>query len=128
VVHLGHGGNKCPFSVRAGNTLHVYHLNGYHPINVTYCTCGTLGINSQRRFQLLYHGWFPASQEDPRTAFTLDALKFYNKLSSQGRASGQDFYDAMVLFTDSSGVFDVPVRYAPCFFASVKLTSCLEAL
>lgn len=125
MVHLGHGGNKCPFAVRSGTNLNIYHLNGYHPVKVTYCTCGVLGINSERRFQLLYHGWFPASQEDPRTAFTLDGLKFYNKLSSQGRASGQDFYDAMVLFTDSSGLSEVPVRYVSSRLPFGRLTTSL---
>jgi len=51
--------------------------------------------------QLLRFGWFPATFERPKTAFTFDLLKLFHKVTLQGKTTLYDFYMAIIQLSDS---------------------------
>jgi hypothetical protein len=77
VIHLGHDGLKCPMSeLNDAFVTTLVELNGIHVTKVLYCACQT-GWRQSRAVQLLRAGFFPASVQDPSTAFSTRLLKFY---------------------------------------------------
>jgi hypothetical protein len=46
-------------------------------------------------------GWFPATFERPKTAFTFDLLKLFHKVTLQGKTTLYDFYLAILQVSDS---------------------------
>lgn len=78
-------------------------MNGIHHVNVQFCTCTeSVGWVENYR-QLLRAGWYPASFERPKTAFTFDVLDTYHKLSLQGKLNLYDFYLSILQKTDNCG-------------------------
>lgn len=81
----------------------VIDVNGVHYVTVQFCSCtGAAGwVESYR--QLLRVGWYPASFQKPKTAFTFDVLDTYHKLALQGKLNLHDFYSAILQKTDNCG-------------------------
>ena len=46
-------------------------------------------------------GWFPATFERPKTAFTFDLLNLFHKVTLQGKTTLYDFYLAILQVSDS---------------------------
>lgn len=105
-VQLGHHGNKCPAPVPAFSQFVVADVTGLHPINADYCGCDGYVIPHQ---QLLRAGWYPASISRPRTAFTLEYLDTFHKLTLQGKLAVYDFFLAISRKTDHTGLIKTPV-------------------
>ncbi|EIN09765.1 hypothetical protein PUNSTDRAFT_133533 [Punctularia strigosozonata HHB-11173 SS5] len=85
----------------------VLDANGYHSVNVKYCGCST----TLPYEQLLNAGWFPASTQQPRTAFTFSFLDTFHRLTLQGKISLHDYYLAVVQKTDNAGLSHHASRY-----------------
>jgi hypothetical protein len=101
-VQLGHGGRPCPCPAPGSSDFVIIHVNGVHHVNVDFCDCGSLESPSPHpRVQLLRFGWFPATFERPKTAFTFDLLKLFHKVTLQGKTTLYDFYMAIIQLSDS---------------------------
>ena len=83
--------------------LLVIDVNGWHKLQVQFCTCGNSAPWHERYRQLLRMRWYPASFNRPRTAFTWDLLETYHKLTLQGKLNLYDFYFAIMQKSDNQG-------------------------
>lgn len=102
ICHLGHGGDACPIDSKPHDIL-VVDVNGWHKLRVRFCTCGISTPWNERYRQLLRMGWYPASFNRPRTAFTFDLLETYHKVTLQGKLNLYDFYLAIMQKSDNQG-------------------------
>ena len=103
-VQLGHNGGPCAAPCAFDAPLVVYHTNGAHSVNVSYCQCNEPAGGYLFANQLLRSAWFPASLTRPRTAFTFAVLKHFHHLTLQGKTTAYDFYNSLVHETDNTGL------------------------
>lgn len=119
---LGHPfGEECEFGAvkRGEKGFVVLDNNGIHRVDIEFCGC--LGAPSEVN-QLLDIGWFPATSTNPSTAATLNMLRRFHKLNLQARLPAYDFYNTLVLLTNTAGnAKNMPV--CGCLFLWSKLTS-----
>lgn len=116
--YIGHHHTSCSSAMNFHQIL-VIGLNGAHPVNVQFCACkGTPGWVEHYR-QLLRIGWYPASFDRPKTAFTFDLLDTYHKLTLQGKLNLYDFYLSIMQKTDNCGQEKAIV----CFPATASCSS-----
>lgn len=98
--YVGHNHTACP-SAEPPQSLLVIDINGVHHLRVQYCDCKeTPGWVPYYR-QLLRIGWYPASFDRPRTAFTFDLLDHYHGLTLQGKLNLYDFHSSIVQKTNN---------------------------
>ncbi|KAH8115645.1 hypothetical protein DFH11DRAFT_1507356, partial [Phellopilus nigrolimitatus] len=109
-VYLGHAGEPCA-SPSPQQYLVVYHVNGFHLINIIYCGCNASPGSWQKRNQLMRVRWYPATSKDPGTAFTFAMLDQFHELTLQGKLSAHDYYQGLAHMSDGSGVRNLPKRY-----------------
>ncbi|KAJ8494859.1 hypothetical protein ONZ45_g13096 [Pleurotus djamor] len=110
-VQLGHyPGTICthPLTVEEFTILHV---NGIHSITVKFCNCDRRSEHGTNRQQLLRRGWFPATFEQPRTCATFALLDHFQSQTLQSKVTAYDYYSALQLLTDNSGLMKIPARY-----------------
>ena len=100
--HLGHDGDPCP-TESPPRDLIIIDMNGWHKVQVGFCTCDTNTPRSERYRQLLRMYWYPASFDRPRTAFSFDLLETYHKVSLQGKLNLYDFYLSIMQKSDNQG-------------------------
>ncbi|KIM74801.1 hypothetical protein PILCRDRAFT_35888, partial [Piloderma croceum F 1598] len=81
-------------------------VNGIHTITLQFCGC--VGAPHPHN-QLLAASWFPASLDQPQTAFTFDVLDTFQLLNLQGKFSAFNFYYSLDHKTDNTGVHSVQV-------------------
>ncbi|KIM71111.1 hypothetical protein PILCRDRAFT_17369 [Piloderma croceum F 1598] len=110
-VQLGHNSGPCAAPRTFEMPLTVYHTNGAHLVNVSYCECNEPAGGYLFANQLLRSLWFPASLTHPRTAFTFAVLKQFHHLTLQGKTTAYDFYNSLVHATDNTGLKLPPKRY-----------------
>ncbi|KAJ3017904.1 hypothetical protein NUW54_g473 [Trametes sanguinea] len=111
VVPLGHEGHSCA-DPSTSHEIVVYHVNGYHRVQITLCTCtGTTSGPLQVWKQYLRAGWFPATTTRPSTAFTFELLELFHHLTLQSKVNAYDFFLTLGRLTDHSGLSDHPSRY-----------------
>lgn len=96
----------------------VLHVNGIHAVDVQFCECSA----SERRVQMLRMGWWPASPSDPRTCATMALLRHFHLLNLQGKLPAYDFYRALELATDNTGLMRLPVSVKPVSYQYYALT------
>ncbi|KAJ7017588.1 hypothetical protein C8F04DRAFT_1279172 [Mycena alexandri] len=87
----------------------VLHNNGIHEVHVDFCGCDT-GARAQPYIQLLRAGWYPASDDRPRTAATFHVLDNFHLHTLQAKTTAYDFYAVLERLTDNTGV-KPPNRY-----------------
>ncbi|KAA1479955.1 hypothetical protein DENSPDRAFT_789726 [Dentipellis sp. KUC8613] len=115
-VQLGHGpGGKCGLPQASHKDFVVIHVNGIHLVNVNFCGCKRL----DRHIQLLRFSWWPATPLQPQSAATFDVLKHFHLVTLQGKLNATDFYRALELHTDNTGLESVPDRL-PNFMLMVR--------
>lgn len=100
--YLGHQHSSCPLSHKT-QTLVVIDDNGIHHVNVQFCACTRDSQWAENYRQLLRVGWYPASFQKPKTAFTFNVLDSYHKLALQGKLNLYDFYSSITQKTDNCG-------------------------
>ncbi|KAF7982533.1 hypothetical protein HWV62_28158 [Athelia sp. TMB] len=101
VLQLGHDGGQCPCPGLKSTDFEVLGVSGQHTITLWFCGC--LGA-PRERVQLLRSEWFPASTEQPNSAFTFDVLNTFQLISLQGKLSAYDFYLSLVHKIDNLGI------------------------
>jgi len=76
-LYLGHGMMRCPNAPAAskGRLLVIVNTNGIHKLNVEFCHCVHA---TDEPFQLTSSGLFPATIDQPATAFTFTMLKDFH--------------------------------------------------
>jgi len=79
----------------------ILHTNSIHEVSVNFCSC-TRTISKYH--QLLCHGLFPATQENPRTCASFSLLQQLQMLSLTSKCSMYDYYRALERLTDNSGI------------------------
>ena len=109
--YIGHHHTPCP-SAEDFQEILVTGLNGAHRVNVQFCACDMAPDWVERYRQLLRIGWYPASFDRPRTAFTFDLLDTYHKLTLQGKLSLYDFYSSILQRSDNCGQNKAKVWFA----------------
>lgn len=110
IYDIGHGGKTCPSADTRARpyTLSVISTNGFHRVNVRWCSCSrSLGKSSEHWVQLTRMRWFPATHKKPKTAITFDCLDLFHKLTLQGKLTGHDYYESLLHLTDNTN-FDPP--------------------
>lgn len=108
--HISHRHTPCPSPDSSFQKILVIDLNGAHYVNIQFCACKDRPEWIEHYRQLLRMGWYPASFDRPRTAFTFDLLDTYHKLALQGKLSVYDFYAAVMQKSDNRGRRKVIVR------------------
>ena len=105
---LGHKNGMCRQPAKR-EILTVLHNNGFHKIAMTFCGCATDPDSHSFQIQLLRFGIFPATTENPKTAFTFASLDLLCQLSTQGKMSAYNFYVSMRNLTDNLDLYGWPV-------------------
>jgi hypothetical protein len=101
--------------------------NGFHHVALDYCECRLSG-SKHKWEQLLLHGWYPATPDDPQSAITISALKLFHAVSLQGKTTAYHFFNALAKITDNTGSSAFKVGSCFCFsffwMPSDELTQC----
>ncbi|KAH6880562.1 hypothetical protein BKA70DRAFT_1575759 [Coprinopsis sp. MPI-PUGE-AT-0042] len=109
-IQLGHDGLPCK-AVYEDNLKHNFLIvdnNGVHSTRLRFCACD--GCPSPVD-QLLQAQLFPATFEDPRTAFTFSVLKSYEAHHHESAESAYSFITALRHLTDPLFYDDVSDPY-----------------
>src|SRR5215470_17621661 len=114
ILHLGHGGLRCPSSGEAENssrgdstsTLTVMDIGCIHTHVVSWCKCSGAGT---KPIQLLRMGLYPGSTHSPRTAFTFRLLDYYHMDSTECNVTSQSFCMKLKRLTNRYHPDEVPV-------------------
>ena len=116
LLYLGHCGEKC---VNLSETtlplpMVIIHTNGLHRILVHFCYCSDAPL---KPIQLCNEQLFPATMDQPHTAFTFSVLDSCHIHLLSSKKPMNDFYDALVKMTSPAFPQDVPVCHklsVPC--------------
>ncbi|KAJ7624686.1 hypothetical protein FB45DRAFT_686383, partial [Roridomyces roridus] len=112
-VQLGHPlGQPCLTPRRLYNGFVVLHTNGIHEVDVYLCDCEHADRAGAAEIQMLRAGWFPATDDVPRTCATFECLDLFTTATLQAKTTAYDFYWMLEKMTDSTGG-KLPDRYAP---------------
>lgn len=116
---LGHGVcETCPHPAPRQMDFVVVAENGHHAISLNWCACP----GAKDRFeQLLDVGWWPATQSDPDTAFTISGLRRFHLLNLQAKVPPTDYYRALEQLTTGDGLTSTVVS---CFSENSKMQRC----
>ncbi|SJL10438.1 uncharacterized protein ARMOST_13824 [Armillaria ostoyae] len=100
-VQLNHASMQCRLPIASHQEFKVLHGNGVHHVAVDYCGCER---QLPKHVQLLRRGWYPASQQVPRTAASFQLLEFLHLLSLCAKTSIYDFYRTLEKLTTNMGM------------------------
>ena len=109
-IQLGHVvGEECPFplTTRADDFI-VIDVDVIHPVGLDYCGCGKTA--DPEYVQLLKYRLYPATVDNPQTAFTFRALEYFHALTLQSKVSAYDFYKAIEARADAPALEDLKVE------------------
>ncbi|KAI0669043.1 hypothetical protein C8Q78DRAFT_1194055 [Trametes maxima] len=127
IVDLGHDNKPCPDPAVVREVL-IFHVNGYHTVNIRMCECITATSDAPPPWrQFLRASLFPATQIRPTTAFTIELLKLFHALNLKAKTNVYDFYQTLLRVTDNSGLAKHPHRYKQ-FCHTVRLWRHLRQL
>lgn len=107
-IVIGHEGGSCPRPGPLINDFTILDTSGIHVVPVSFCQCPTA---PHVRIQLLRTGWFPATLERPRSAFTFDCLETFQLLNLQGKLSAHDYCKTLDHISDATSQKYFPVSY-----------------
>ena len=112
VINLGHNGKACPTSWRDPYAVLIVHEHGMHTIPIRFCGCRHLTEpwKTKKAYQLLAHGLFPGSWDNPRSAFTLPLLRGMDLLLLQTQTSILSLSKYLQRLTDNVNAIHAPVR------------------
>ncbi|KAJ7606921.1 hypothetical protein FB45DRAFT_1011540 [Roridomyces roridus] len=112
-VQLGHPpGTPCLTPRRLHHGFVVLHTNGVHEVDVYICDCERACHAGPAHIQMLRAGWFPATDDLPRTCATFECLDLFTTMTLQAKTTTYDFYGVLQKLTDNTGG-KVADRYAP---------------
>ncbi|KAJ7738200.1 hypothetical protein B0H16DRAFT_1325595 [Mycena metata] len=87
-VQLGHRPHdRCPQPHQLHEKFVVIHANGIHNVSVDACNCGENRLLAgPPEDQLLRAGWFPATDDRPRTCTTFEVLDVFLDRPERGES------------------------------------------
>ncbi|KAJ7362217.1 hypothetical protein DFH08DRAFT_683113, partial [Mycena albidolilacea] len=110
-VQLCHPNNQpCPRSHPGRSKFVVIASNSFHYVALDYCECRLSG-SKHKWEQLLLHGWYPGTPDDPQSAITISALKPFHAVNLQGKTTAYHFFNALAKITDNTGSSACKHRY-----------------
>ena len=107
-MHLGHDGRTCSASPNFLKSLTILDTTGFH--NAKVCVDGENAKKLPLWVRLLRADFWPASYDNPQTAFTFECLDLGYRLNLQGKLTLYDYYETLVSLTDNTGVKRPKVR------------------
>ncbi|PPQ75117.1 hypothetical protein CVT26_008295 [Gymnopilus dilepis] len=107
---LGHYGKRCPnrSEMSPARKMVIVHTNGFHEVFVEFCACNK---SLNQPYQLIDADLFPATLERPETAFTLEILDAFQKISFRSKITLYDYHRSLQEMTSSILSEEVPNRY-----------------
>ncbi|GJE92976.1 hypothetical protein PsYK624_091350 [Phanerochaete sordida] len=120
VLHLGHEGRRCEHRKRDPRPMCIVSEEGIHQLRVQLCECPdpTTSLPQPDSIQLLQHGFWPASWNEPHTAFTISLLKTFSLLANTAHVNSYDYFQVLRRKTDNVRPKDVLNRYREFMTAS----------
>ncbi|KAJ7797560.1 hypothetical protein B0H14DRAFT_3493624 [Mycena olivaceomarginata] len=110
-VQLGHRpGERCTEPAPIHSSFVVLHTNGIHDVAVDACDCERRVWAGPPEEQMLRAGWFPATDERPRTCATMEVLDTFLLQTYQAKTTMYDYYSVLEKLTNNVGV-KPPNRY-----------------
>ncbi|KAK7033875.1 CxC2 domain-containing protein [Favolaschia claudopus] len=105
VVQLGHRPReRCGLSHPFHVDFVVLHTNGIHRVAARSCQYEHRLENGEEFEQLLRAGWFPATDDRPRTCATFAVLDLFVKTTHQAKTTMYDFYGILQRLTNHTGI------------------------
>jgi hypothetical protein len=83
--------------------------NGIH--GTLFHTCHCALSPDDKWTQLFKAGLFPATADDPRTAFTFRVLEHYDTHALKSKQSAVDYFESLRLLSDGAFFRDIPVSF-----------------
>ncbi|KAJ7233795.1 hypothetical protein C8J57DRAFT_1249691 [Mycena rebaudengoi] len=109
-IQLGHAPQKpCDNPEPAPKDFIVLHDNGIHEVAVDFCGCDN---HVDPCIQMLRAGWYPVTDEKPKTCATFLLLDKFLMQTLQAKTTMYDFYTTLEKLTNNEGV-KLPDRYQP---------------
>jgi hypothetical protein len=107
-ISLGHEGAPCPSSQLDTSAVNfiIVDTNGVHKTRVSFCNCVDNGSRVQ---QLMKARLFPASTDQPTTAFSFRVLKDFHLQTLESKKSAYDYLGALRRLTNNANPDGVPV-------------------
>ncbi|KAJ3760795.1 hypothetical protein EV360DRAFT_39088, partial [Lentinula raphanica] len=102
-IPLGHGGSRCS-KVTEPLLVNLVDVNGIHATRVSFCQC--MGHSKWR--QLFDANFFPATIDQPQTAFTFELLRHWMILNLQSKITAHHFIAALRRQTDNIFTGNIP--------------------
>ncbi|KIJ32908.1 hypothetical protein M422DRAFT_183942 [Sphaerobolus stellatus SS14] len=98
--HVSHEGQPCPYFADRGGSQNITLVDttGIHYVNVGFCRCGNAGNFAE---QLMLVKLFPATVDQPKTAFTFRCLKLFHMLNLIAHTTAWDFTGMLQRLTDN---------------------------
>ncbi|EJU00336.1 hypothetical protein DACRYDRAFT_109074 [Dacryopinax primogenitus] len=116
VICLGHNGAACPASTPPALTpFVVIYANGIHNVLMSFCQC--YGCPN-RYVQLLRAKLFPATFDNPKTAFSFAVMKDFHMHTLCSKKSAYDYYAKLVRQTSDIVPASTNDRYRELLRAS----------
>lgn len=108
VISLGHHTQCCPNHLPStqGRPTVIVHINGIHHTRIEYCHCAGAPTDAE---QLTRARLFPATMEQPETAFSFAVLKDFHIHSLTSKKSGYDYFYALQKQTNNAFPHTTPV-------------------
>ncbi|KAF8326255.1 hypothetical protein F5887DRAFT_900090 [Amanita rubescens] len=109
-IQLGHFvDDPCPVPQPASeDSFVIIDSHGLHEVGLNFCGCGRSGTMVQQwlRYQL-----FPATVQNPTTAATFRALRYFQLLNFEAKCSAYDYFQTVLRETDNTGLSTPKDRY-----------------
>jgi hypothetical protein len=101
IICLGHHALRCPNAAHSsgGRPTVIVNTNGIHNTKVIYCCCATAAAEP---LQLASNGFFPATVDQPETAFTFSLLDDFEVHALASKKSAYDHFTALQRLTDGA--------------------------
>jgi hypothetical protein len=105
VIHVRHDGRPCP-AARTTMKFILVNGTGLHRFNLAFCGCKILDPH----IQLLRSGFYPSTEEQPRSAWSFSFLDTFHKITLQGKLPLYDYYLSVLHLSNNASTTDVLVR------------------
>lgn len=107
VIQIGHVGDSQPCSGSRGPiSFNITHTNGVHSTRIQFCGCPG---HPEKVDQLIRSDLFPATTEDPKSAFTFAVLRDFRMHNLQSKCGAYDYVTSIRRLTDNTFTMKVPV-------------------
>ncbi|KAJ7353487.1 hypothetical protein DFH08DRAFT_805034 [Mycena albidolilacea] len=104
-VQLGHRpGERCSEPAPIHSSFVVLHTNRIHDVAVNTCDCERRLWAGPPEEQMLRAGWFPATDDRPRTCATMEVLDAFLLQTYQAKTTMYDYYSVLEKLTSNVGV------------------------